>query len=114
MFQEKEANGRKYLHVYGYSDYECIKLIKEIERLNNFEEARIICNESVFQHLFSENEKFHFSQLNNLKYKKVGIHDVVVNDKTIERWTGYLNLQSQYGVILICSSEYGIVGIIEV
>jgi hypothetical protein len=107
LYTEKiERDGKTALMMWGYSDESCIDLIKIIENMNNREEAKIICDEKSFIYLFNSNKKF-----DKRKVYKLGIHDIIVNDKTIDRYKKYFDIGDS--IVLICSSEFGTVGIIR-
>jgi len=108
QWKEVVVNDKKSLQIYGYSKFNCIDLIKEIENLNDNEKARIVCDEKSYIWAFDNNHKF-----NIRKFIKLGIHDVIVNEKTISRYRKYFNFKENEPIILICSSEFGTVGIIK-
>lgn len=103
-----EFDGKQFLQLYGYCEDGCIDLIKKIEKLNNDEEARIICDEKLFLKFFNNNHKF-----NGYRLKKLGTHIVTVNEKMLNRYRKYFNIEEDTPIILICSSEFGIVGVIK-
>jgi hypothetical protein len=105
---EVVKNNKKSLQTNGYSHDICIDLIKEIERLNDGEEARIICDEKGFVNFFGGNNRFH-----GYKSKRLGMHTVSVNDKMINRYKEYFDIKNDYPLVLVCSSEFGTVGIIK-
>jgi len=107
-FGKYVANGKKSLQAWGFDQDICIDLIKEIEKLNDGEEARIICDEKVFVWGFNNNHKFH-----GYKLKKLGTHFVTVNEKMLKRYRDYFNIKEDDLIVLICSNEFGTVGIIK-
>jgi hypothetical protein len=113
MFKQINKNGKEYLFYQGYTETDCIKLCREVEKLNNEEEARIVCGEEVFGWFFENSKKFYIPVFNKNKHKKLAMHDVFVNEKMLNRWIEYLGLCKDRYYILICASEFGTVGIIE-
>jgi hypothetical protein len=108
QWKEIVTNNKKSLQILGYTQDGCIDLIKEIEKLNDDEEARIICNEKIFAWLFNNNYNFI-----GRRFKRLGMHLVYVNEKMIKRYSKYFNMKENEPFILICSSEFGTVGIIR-
>lgn len=103
-----ENDGKIALMTLGYTDDSCIELIKMVESANDGEEARIVCDEKSFVYLFNSSKKF-----DKKKNSKLGIHDIIVNDRTIERYKKYFDFDESDPIVLICSSEFGAVGIIR-
>jgi hypothetical protein len=108
LWKEVTVNNNRSLQIYGYSQAVCIDLVREIEKLNDNEESRIICDEKTFAWIFNTNHIFKVHRT-----LKLGIHDVVVNEKMLNRYKKYFELDDKYAIVLICSSEFGTVGIIH-
>jgi hypothetical protein len=102
------------LRLYGYSENVCIDLCHRIEELNDGEEARIICDEKSLNYFFIKNNQFGIKQFKIRRLNKMGIHDVFVNEKMLDRYRKYFHMNIDHPIILVCASEYGIVGIIEI
>jgi len=115
VMTEHQNNGKKYLKICGYSSMACIELIEKIEELNDGETARIICDEKTLVNVFGNyNDKLlhYYPEFYKVKSSpRLGTHNIDINEKMLKRYRKYLNIDTP--IILICSSEYGTVGVID-
>jgi hypothetical protein len=104
---ESRTNNNTALQLNGYSEEACVQLIKKVEQWSDGEEAILFCSEATFIRIFNNCQKF-----SSKIAKKFGVHNIIVNEKKLNRFMQSFNFTSEYGIILICADETKPTGII--
>jgi hypothetical protein len=104
---ESRTKNKTALQLNGYSEEACVQLIKKVEEWSDGEEAILFCSEATFIRIFNNYQKF-----SSKIVKKFGVHNIIVNEKKLNRFMKDFNFTSEYGIILICADESKVTGII--